>query len=61
MKNELKEYSEAFEAHHLAVKKKLECDLEVKQTRYRLLKAKDALKAKEVEMIEQAEMQVTNK
>lgn len=52
MKDALKEYGDAFEAYHIAMKKKHEATIEVEKTRYKLYKAREVLRDKERELIE---------
>lgn len=55
MKDHIKEYTLAFEAHHQAMKDKIRSNLRVKQTHYALLKAREAMREKERELIEETE------
>jgi hypothetical protein len=61
MKTEIKEYSEAFEAHVLAQKNVLQAEMEVLRTRHRLNVARQDLFAKEREMMEQVAVDVSKK
>ncbi len=51
MKQELKEYSDAFEAHVGAVKSETAAKILVTKTRYALMKAREALKDREHELL----------
>lgn len=55
MKPYLKEYSEAVEAHLDALSREMQIKLEVRNTYHRLMRAKEELRAKEREMIEDSE------
>lgn len=61
MQKELKEYAEAFEMHLQAQTNELKAKHEVKATHYRLLLAKDALRAKERELLEDIELKTYEK
>lgn len=52
MNRELEEYAIAFNLHFKAQNDEMKSKLEVKSTYYRLMKAKDALKNKEKELLE---------
>lgn len=55
MKSEIKAYTDAFEAHHQAVKDQVRSNLKVRQTRYALMKAREEMRAREAELIEDTE------
>lgn len=52
MKNELKEYLEAFEHHMKVQSQHLELSKEVQLSRFKLLKAREAMRMKEYELLE---------
>ena len=61
MKNEIKAYGEAFEAHHQAMKAAMDANLLVRKTRQALHIAKNDLWAKERDIIESAEAESLKK
>lgn len=61
MKKEIDAYGKAFEAHHQATRESISANLRVKKTRHALQIARDELRAKERDMLEDAEREESNK
>lgn len=61
MKTELKEYTEAFQAHLSAQENVVKAELAVKISRAQLATAREQLLAKEKEVLDDVERQITQK
>lgn len=60
MQKEIKEYADALDGMMIAQKSELKARVDMRKTHYRLRDARDALRAKEAEMLEAMELQANN-
>lgn len=60
MQKEIKEYADALDGMMIAQKSELKARVDMRKAHYRLRDARDALRAKETEMLEAMELQANN-